>query len=206
MIEAALMGGALPGPWSNWEFVGGTNLLASGATNVEAKYPAGLQPGDLVITTMSPLNESVRTTMVSSGWQHWAQSGQDYVCTARYAPGLAAPVYARAGSNSVFVSVLVFRAQGWSTVSLEAHTSPAVPVTIATHQQNELLIVIGLTPRTTRGWAVSMNGAQPTARVERVNAPAMEIHSANVDFPHQVTGVALDALSGLERNLILTIS
>lgn len=206
MIEAALMGGALPGPWSAWEFIGSTSLLASGATNVEAKYPTGIQPGDLVITTMSPLNESVRTTMVSSGWQHWTQSGQDYVCTARYAPGLAAPVYARAGSNSVFLSVLVFRAQGWSTVSLEAHTSPAVPVMITTQQQNELLIVIGLTPRTTRGWAVSMNGAQPTARVERVNAPAMEIHSANVDFPHQVMGVALDALSGLERNLILTVS
>lgn len=206
MIEAALMGGALPGPWSAWEFIGSTSLLASGATNVEAKYPTGIQPGDLVITTMSPLNESVRTTMVSSGWQHWAHSGQDYVCTARYAPRLAAPVYARAGSNSVFVSVLVFRAQGWSAVSFAAHTSPAVPVTITTQQQNELLIVIGLTPRTTRGWAVSMNGAKPTARVERVNAPAMEIHSANVDFPHRVAGVALDALSGLERNLILTVS
>lgn len=206
MIEAALMGGSLPGPWSAWEFVGSTSLLASGPAMVEAKFPAGIQPGDLVVTIMSPLNETIRTTLTAAGWQHWAQGNQDYVCTARYVDGLAPPAYARSGSNSIFVSVLVFRAQGWSTVKLEAHVSPASPINVTTQLQNVLLLAIGLTPKTTRGWAVSMAGADPTARVERVNAPALQVYSANVGFPLQVTGVAVDALSGAERNLILTVS
>jgi len=205
MIEAALMGGALPGPWSAWEFVGSTSLLASGAARVDAKFPADVQPGDLVVAIMSPLNESIRTTMSATGWQHWAQSNQDYVCTARYADGLAPPAYARAASNSIFVSVLVFRSQGWSTVKLEAHVAPANPITITTQLQNVLLLAIGVTPKTTRGWAVSMTGAVPEARVERALAPALQAYSANIDFPHQVEGIAVDALSGEERNLILTI-
>lgn len=74
MIEAALMGGALPGPWSAWDFVGSTSLLASGATTAEAKFPAGVQPGDLVVTIMSPLNETIRTTMSAGGWKHWSKA------------------------------------------------------------------------------------------------------------------------------------
>lgn len=206
MIEAALMGGALPGPWSAWDFVGSTSLLASGATTAEAKFPAGIQTGDLVVTIMSPLNETIRTTMSAAGWQHWAQGNQDYVCTARYESGLAAPAYSRASSNSIFVAVLAFRAQGWSSVKLEAHVSPAASVTVTTQLQNVLLLAVGVTPKTTRGWAVSMTGAEPTARVERINAPALQAYSANIGFPHQVTGVSVDALSGAERNLILTVS
>lgn len=206
MIEAALMGGSLPGPWSAWEFVGSTSLLASGAATVEAKFPAAVLPGDLVVTIMSPLNETIRTTMSGAGWQHWSQATQDYVCTARYVEGLAPPAYARAGSNSIYVSVLAFRAQGWSTVKLEAHVSPASPIDVTTQLQNVLLLAIGVTPKTTRGWSVSMVGADPAARVERTLAPAMQAYSANIDFPHQVEGVAVDALSGAERNLILTIS
>jgi hypothetical protein len=206
MIEAALMGGSLPGPWSAWVFVGSTSLLASGAAKVEAKFPNGVQPGDLVVTIMSPLNETIRTTMSAAGWQHWAQATQDYVCTARYVDGLAPPAYTRAGSNSIFISVLVFRAQGWSTVKLEAHVSPASPMNVITQLQNVLLLAIGLTPKTTRGWSVSMSGTDPTARVERNLAPAMQVYSANIDFPHQIDGIAVDALSGDERNLILTIS
>lgn len=199
------MGGSLPGPWSAWEFVGSTSLLASGAARVDAKFPAGVQPGDLVVAIMSPLNESIRTTMSAAGWQHWAQATQDYVCTARYADGLAPPAYARAASNSIFVSVLVFRAQGWSTVKLEAHVAPARPINVTTQLQNVLLLAVGLTPKTTRGWSVSMAGADPVARVERALAPALQVYSANIDFPHEVAGVAVDALSGDERNLILTI-
>lgn len=206
MIEAALMGGALPGPWSPWEFIGSTSLLASGATTAEAKIPSGAEPGDLVITIMSPLNETIPTTMTALGWQHWAQGNQDYVCTARYVAGLASPTYSRAASNSIFVSVLVFRAQGWSTVKLEAHVSPAEPVSVTTKLQNELLLAVGVTPKTTRGWSVTMVGSDPAARIERVNAPAMQIYSANVDYPHQITAISVDALSGAERNLILTVS
>lgn len=206
MIEAALMGGTLPGPWSSWTFVGSTSLLASGATSVEAKLPVGVLPGDLVVAVMSPLNEAVQTTMTAGGWQHLAQGSQDYVCTARYATGLASPVYARAASNSICVAVLVFRAQGWSTVSLKAHIAPAAPVAVGTKLQNELLLAIGITPKTTRGWSLTAQGVSATARVERINAPALQVYSANVDFPQEVSGVAVDALSGQERNLILTIS
>lgn len=205
MIEAALMGGALPGPWSAWEFVGSTSLLASGATTVVAKFPAGVQPGDLVVTIMSPLNESIKTTMTASGWQHWAQGVQDYVCTTRFAEGLAAPSYAREASNSIFVSVLVFRAQGWSTVKLEAHLSPAAPVTVTTQLQNVLLLAVGVTPKTTRGWAISMTGPEPEARLQRTLAPAVQAYSANIGFPQKVTGISVDALSGDERNLIFTV-
>lgn len=206
MIEAALMGGALPGPWAAWEYVGSTSLLASGSTKVEAKFPAGIRSGDLVVTIMSPLNETIRTTMSAAGWQHWAQGNQDYVCTAQYAPDLSPPAYSRAASNSISVSVLVFRAPGWSSVKLEAHVSPAAPITVATKLQNVLLLAIGVTPKTTRGWSVSMSGASPSARVERVSAPAMQVYSVNIDLPRQVTGISVDALSGLERNLILTAS
>lgn len=200
------MGGALPGPWSPWEFIGSTSLLASGAATVEVKFPAGVQSGDLVVTILSPLNEAISTRMVAPGWQHWAQGAQDYVCTARYAAGMASPAYARAGPNSIFVCVLVFRAQGWSDVRLEAHISPAAALSLTTKMQNELLLVVGLTPKTTRGWAVSMSGADPIARIERSNAPAIQVYSASVEFPRQVTDIAVDALSGAERNLILAVS
>lgn len=206
MIEAALMGGALPGPWSSWEFVGSTSLLASGLAPVVAAMPEGIEVGDLIVTLMSPLNEAVGTTMSAPGWQHLASGGQDYVCAARHASDLAAPIYVRSASNSIFIAVLAFRAQGWSTIKLEAHVSPATPLNVTTSLQNELLLCIGVTPKTTRGWEVHMNGAEPAERVRRSNAPAMQVYSANVDFPRLVSGISVDALSGEERNLILTVS
>ncbi|OUM34743.1 hypothetical protein B8W72_09780 [Pseudomonas putida] len=206
MIEAALMGGALPGPWSSWEFVGSASLLASGIVPVAAPMPEGVEAGDLIVALMSPLNEAVGTTMPVAGWQHLSSGGQDYVCAARYTSALAAPRYVRSASNSIFITVLAFRAQGWSTIKLEAHVSPAVPLNVTTSLQNELLLCIGVTPKTTRGWEVHMSGAEPVDRVQRNNAPAMQVYSANVDFPHQVSGISVDALSGSERNLILTVS
>lgn len=206
MIEAALMGGALPGPWSNWEFVGSASLLASGLLPVAAAMPEGVEVGDLVVALMSPLSEGVGTRMSAPGWQHLSSGGQDYVCAARYTPDLASPVYVRSASNSIFITVLAFRAQGWSTIKLEAHVSPAAPLSVTTSMQNELLLCIGVTPKTTRGWEVHMNGAEPVERVRRSNAPAMQVYSANVDFPHLVSGISVDALSGDERNLILTVS
>lgn len=200
------MGGSLPGPWAPWEFIGSTTLLASGATAVEGKFPPDIQEGDLVVAVMTSRTETIRTTMSSAGWQRWAQGPQDYVCTARYAQGLEAPVWQRGGSNSIFVSVLAFRASGWSAVRLETHASPAQPVAVTTRLQNELLLAIGITPQTTRGWTCSMSGADPVARVERALSPAVQVYSANVDFPHLISGIAVDALSGDERNLILTVS
>lgn len=206
MIEAALMGGALPGPWSRWEFVGSTSILASGLAPVAVAMPEGIEVGDLIVMLMSPLNEAVETTMSAPGWQHLSSGGQDYVCAARYTPDLASPIYVRSASNSIFIAVLAFRAQGWSTIKLEAHVSPATPLNVTTSLQNELLLCIGVTPKTTRGWEVHMNGAEPVERVRRSNAPAMQVYSANVDFPHLVSGISVDALSGSERNLILTVS
>jgi len=200
------MGGSLPGPWAPWEFVGSTSLLASGSVASAAKFPAGVRSGDLVVAIMSPLNEGSGTTMSAPGWDHWAKGTQDYVCTARYEEGLPPPVYTRAGVNSSFISVLVFRALGWSTVKLQAHVSPAASISVTTKSQNELLIAIGVTPKTTRPWVVSMNGANPVARVERNNAPAMQVYSANVEYPRQVSEIRVDAPSGAERNLILTVS
>lgn len=206
MMEAALMGGILPGPWSSWEFIGAANLLASGTAPVEVNFPSGIQAGDLVVAVMSPLGESIKTVMTATGWQHWALGVQDYVCTARYAPGLSPPKWTREKSNSLFLSVLVFRASGWSSVKLESHASPAAPIDVTSHLQNELLLCIGITPRTTSGWAVHMTGASPTARVERALAPAMQVYSANIDYPHEVSDIYVDALSGAERNLILSVS
>jgi hypothetical protein len=206
MIEAALMGGSLPGPWSSWEFVGSTELLATGVTPVEALFPSGVQTGDLAVAIMSPRNEGVGTKMAAPGWQHWTPGEQDYLCTAKYAPGLQAPKWLREATNAVFVCVLAFRAQGWSSISLEAHMAPATPVSLTTRLQNELLLCIGLTPNTTRGWTVNMTGAEPAVRLDRMLSPALHISSANVEFPRLVSGVAVDALSGAERNLILSVS
>lgn len=206
MIEAALMGGALPGPWSSWEFVGATELLSTGVAPVEVSFPPGVQDGDLVVAVVSPRNESVGTNMVAPGWQHWAPGEQDYLCTARYVPGLQAPRWLKEASNALFVSLLAFRASGWSSISLEAHMAPAVPVRITTRLQNELLLCIGLTPNTTRSWSVTMTGVQPAIRLDRTLSPALHISSASVEFPQVVSGVAADALSGAERNLILSVS
>lgn len=201
-----MMSGLLPGPWSSWEFVGSASQVASGSSAVEATFPVGVQPGDLVVALMSPRSETVKTEMAVAGWQRWTQGNQDYVCTARYSPSLPPPTYTRVGPSPIFVAVLAFRAQGWSSVRLESHVSPAAPVSVTTRMQNELLLAIGVTPQTTRSWEVSMSGAAPVARVERINAPAMQVYSASIDFPHQVTGVLVDASSGAERNLVLTVS
>ena len=206
MIEAAFMTGLLPGPWAAWEFVGAASLRDGGTTTVDALFPAGIQPGDLVVATMSPSSEAGRTVMTADGWQHLTPGPQDYLCTARYAAGLEAPVYVREGRNSIFVSVLVFRAKGWTTVKLEAHVSPATPLTVSTRRQNVLLLAIGITPRSTQSWTGSMTGAKPTARVERESTPAMQVYSANVDLPHQVTEIMVDAPQGSERNMVLSVS
>lgn len=206
MIEAALMGGSLPGPWSSWEFVGGTELLSTGLTPAGAAFPSGLQPGDLIVAVMSPRSEGIGTKMATPGWQHWTPGGQDYLCTARYETGLQAPRWLKDASNALFVCVLAFRAPGWSSVSLESHMAPAAPLSITTRMQNELLLCIGLTPNTTRAWAVNMDDAEPVTRLDRTLSPALHISSTNIAFPQVVYGVAVDALSGAERNLILSAS
>jgi hypothetical protein len=34
----------------------------------------------------------------------------------------------------------------------------------------------------------------------------MQVYSANIDYPHEVSDIYVDALSGAERNLILSVS
>lgn len=206
MIEAALMGGALPGPWFDWEFVGSTELLTNGLAPAEASFPTGIQPGDLVVALMSPRNESIGAKMTTPGWEHWTPGGLDYACTARYTQDLQPPRWVRDAGNALFVCILAYRAAGWTSISLKSHSSPANPVSIATRLQNELLLCIGLTPATTRGWAVTMSGAEPSVQVDRPLSPAMHVSSASVDFPRMVSGIAVDAVSGAERNLIFSVS
>ncbi|MDF2795135.1 MAG: hypothetical protein K0S85_2888 [Pseudomonas orientalis] len=206
MIEAALMGGALLGPWSKWEFVGGTELLSTGLAPEEAAFPSGVQIDDLIVAVMSPRHERVSTKMDTPGWQHWTPGSQDYLCTARYEPGLQAPRWLKDAYNALFVCVLAFRAPGWSSINLESHMAPATPLSITTRMQNELLLCVGLTPNTTKGWAVNMDDAEPVTRLDRVLSPALHISSTNIAFPQVVSGIAVDALSGAERNLILSVS
>ena len=198
------MGGGLLGPASAWQFIGVTNLLSSGATPTEPMFPNGIQAGDLVVGVMSPFNEAIKSTMTSIGWQLWDNGTQDYVCAARYTPGLPPPKWEKAGLNPLFVSVLVFRAPGWSSVQLASQVSPAAPVDVTTRARNELLLSIGITPRTTKGWAGYMPGALAIARIERPIAPAMQVYSANIETPRLMSGIYVDASSGAERNLILS--
>lgn len=204
MIEALLMGGGLLGPASAWAFIGAVNLLSGGPNPVQPKFPSGIQTGDLVVGIMSPMDESVAVSMTSSGWQNWGTRSQDYACAARYAPGLAAPKWTKSSSNMVFVSVLVFRAPGWSSVRLESQAAPASPKTVDVQASNELLLSIGMTPGTTKAWAGHMPGELAVSRVQRENAPAMQVFSANVDRPRQVSGIYVDATSGAERNLLIS--
>ncbi len=197
------MGGDM-GPPEPWSFVGVTNLLATGAVQAEPRFPASIQPGDLVVGVMSPYDESVPTAMTTLGWMHFANRSQDYICAARYVPDLALPKWERAGGSALFISLLVFRARSWSVVRLESHISPAAPVDVPCVTRNELLLSIGITPRTTRSWVGHMPDEAPVARVERALAPAMQIYSANIDNPRLVSGVYVDAASGAERNLILS--
>jgi hypothetical protein len=204
MMEAAFMGGGLLGPRSAWLFIGVTNLLSDGSAPAAPQFPSGVQPGDLVVGVMSPRNETIHTAMTSEGWQRWDNGTQDYVCAAKYAPGLAPPRWEKAATNPLYVSVLVFRAPSWSSIKLEAQISPAAPVDITTRAQNELVLSVGITPQTTKGWTGYMPGAVATARVERTLSPAVQVYSANIEYPKQLLGVYVDTLSGAERNLILT--
>lgn len=98
------------------------------------------------------------------------------------------------------------RAPGWSSVKLESHAYPATPIDVTSHLQNELLLCIGITPRTTSGRGGHMTGSTPATRVERSLAPAMQVYSANIDYPHEVPDIYVDALSGAEQNLTLSVS
>lgn len=198
------MGGGLRGPGSAWKFVGAVNLLSGGTGTVQPTFPSGIQPGDLVVGLMSPLNETVAVTMTTPGWERWGSQSHDYACAARYVPGLLPPKWEKVRANSLYVSVLVFRAPGWSTVQLEAQTVPASPVSVDVQASNQLLLSIGLTPGTTRSWVGHMPGEVATARVQRANSPAMQVYSATIGSPRKVTGIYVDASSGTERNLLIS--
>lgn len=204
MIEALLMCGDQQGPLSAWSFVGAMTILSSGTGPVTPKFPAGVQPGDLVVGIMSPLKESGPVIMTSTDWLKWGTRAHDYACAARYVQGLSLPRWEKSESNSVFAAVLAFRAAGWSTVQIESQTAPAAPVSVISRARNELLISIGITPGTTKAWVGYMPGQLVTPRVERVLAPAMQVYSANIESPRNISGVYVDAASGAERNLIIS--
>ncbi len=201
MIEAMMMCGA-QGPATAWEVVGTTSLLTSGPLAVVADFPAGTREGDLVVALMSPLNESISTVMVSEGsWARWTPGQQDYLCTARYTTGLAAPRWQKGESTSLFVAVVVFRAPGWATVQLESNLSPAMPVTVRAQASNQLLLNIGLAP-TTSNWVGHVPSLDAGSRISRRTAPAMQLYSASIDDPGQYPDIYITPFSC--RNLILT--
>ena len=204
MMEALLMGGGLLGPASAWTFVGVVNLISGGTGPAQPKFHGAIQPGDLVIGLMSPLYETEAVTMTTAGWETWGTRSHDYACAARYTPDLLPPKWEKVRANSLYVSLLVFRAPGWSTVRLEAQNAPAIPVNVDVQANNQLLLSIGITPGTTRSWVGHMPGEVATARVQRANAPALQVYSATVASPRQVSGIYVDAASGSERNLLIS--
>lgn len=204
MIEAALMLGNAQGPVSAWQFVGSTSLLSTDGSATTPGFPAGIREGDLLVGIMSPRTERIQTTMATPGWQRWTTGNQDYLCAARYVRGLAAPKWQKASATGVFVAVMAFRTGSWSTFKLSSESAPAAPVDLGTTVRNSLVLAIGVTPGTTKDWAVHVDGLTPVARIERALSPGMQVYSLSVDYPQPVRGLSVDALSGSERNLILT--
>ncbi|WP_409274342.1 hypothetical protein [Pseudomonas sp. KCJK9111] len=205
MIEAALMLGNVQGSASAWQFIGSTNLLTTDSAPITPGLPAGIREGDLLVGVMSPRSEQAPTEMLTNGWQRWRTGNQDYLCAARYVAGLAAPRWYKGAASGVFTAVLAFRTRAWSTFTLAAQSAPAAPADLGTTVRNSLVLAIGVTPGTTRDWQVSVGGTlAPVSRIERALAPGMQVSSLSVDYPQPVLGLMVDALSGSERNLILT--
>ena len=192
------------GPATAWELVGITQLLTSGPYAVVTDFPVGTQEGDLVVCLMSCLDESVPTTMVSEGnWTHWTPGTQDYLCTARYSAGLAAPRWQKGESTSLYLATLVFRAPGWSTVQLESNQSPASPVAITVQARHQLLLNLSVAPKTS-SWVGHMPSLAAGSRLSRRTTPAMQVYSADIEDPGQYPGIYATSSSRTERNLILS--
>ncbi|MBD8598735.1 hypothetical protein [Pseudomonas sp. CFBP 8772] len=204
MIEVLFMGGEEAGPSVPWALIAADSHLSVGATPAEVNFPAGTQPGDLVVALASPGSEAIKTRFMASGWQHFSEGDQDYLCAARYAPGLALPRWEKSASNTLGLAVMTFRAQGWSRLQLESHISPAQPVNVSTRAPNELLISIGITPRSTQAWIGHMTGAPQSSVVSVASEPALQVYWSNVTLPKTITDIYVDAPSGVERNLILS--
>lgn len=206
MIEAAMLLGRSGGVLSPWEYIGYTELLTTSAANATVQIPAEAQAGDLLVAIMSPGNESIKTEMISGGWQRFSTGNQDYVCVTRLTDFTERPTYKKDAANAVFASIFVFRSAGWSSASLAANNSPYNQVSITTEGRNCLILTIATTPGFAGSWTPGMSGGAQFPRRLRVNSPAMAIYSANIAEPSLVTNIFVNARDGTERNIILTIS
>lgn len=210
MIETVLLMGGQQGPLSAWQFVG-QNAVVSNALSVEAAFPAGIQPGDLVVAVMSNRNDPgamvTNLPMNVEGWFTWgdrtATTKFDVVCAACYRDGLLAPTWQQDASRYLHINVLVYRAPGWSSVKLESQKAPYALVDVTTSVKNTLILSIGVTPGTVGIWGSALSGAQ-TKRYDSPYSPAMFVGDANVASLATVTGIGVDASPGAERHLILT--
>lgn len=211
MIEAALLMGGQQGPLSAWQFVG-QNAVVSNGLSVEVAFPAGIQPGDLVVAVMSNRNDGgamvTNLPMNVDGWFTWgdrtATTKFDVVCAACYRDDLLPPKWQQDASRYLHINVLVYRAPGWSSVKLESQKAPYALVDVATNVNNTLILSIGVTPGTTSRWVSTLSGVAQTKRYDSPYSPAMFVGDANVANPATVTGIGVDASPGAERHLILT--
>lgn len=204
MIEAAMMMGGQSGPMAAWQYVGVATSLTSGSADATVSFPAGVQPGDLVVAVMAYGTEGQVIKMAEPGWLKWGNSSNDFVCAAAYREGMAPPRWTRSGSVRVRLALYAFRANGWSSIRLEHQNGPAVASAVKTIVPNTLILNLGVTPGTTGSWSGYMTGATQTSRYRSDSSPAMVLYSANVPEPKEVTNIRVNASSGYERNFILT--
>ncbi|MEE1914997.1 hypothetical protein V0R52_01185 [Pseudomonas asiatica] len=206
MIEAAMLLGKSSGALSPWEFIGSTELLTTSSANITLQIPVDAQPGDLLVAVMSPGNESIKTEMLSGGWQRLTTGSQDYVCVTRLTDFTERPTYKKSAANAVYASLAAFRSSGWSSVSLVANNAPYELESVTTEANNSLILSIATTPGFAGAWTAGMTGGSQTPRRLRVSSPAMAVYSANIVKPSLATNIFVNARHGSERNIILAIS
>lgn len=102
---------------SMWEYIDSTELLTTSSAIAVLQIPAGAQVGDLLVAVISPGNESIKTEMISGGWQRLTSGDQDYVCVTRLTSFTERPSYRKAAANAVYATLAAFRSSGWSSVS-----------------------------------------------------------------------------------------
>lgn len=206
MIEAAMLLGKSSNSLSTWEYIDSTELLTTSSANAVLQIPAAAQVGDLLVAVISPGNESIKTEMISGGWQRLTSGDQDYVCVTRLTSFTERPTYRKAAANAVYATLAAFRSSGWSSVSLVAHNSPHKSESVEAVSNNNLILSIATTPGFAGSWTARINGSSQVPRKLRVNSPAMAIYSANIAQPSLITNISVDARDGTERNIILTVS
>lgn len=191
---------------SPWEYVGSTESLTTSAASVTLQIPNAAQPGDLLVAVMSPGNESIATELTSGGWQRMTPGNQDYVCVTRLTAFTERPTYKKGSANAVYACLAVFRAAGWSSVSLVGNNAPYKRLALTTETDNTLILSLATTPGFAGSWTAGMTGGSQFVRRLRATSPSLAIYSADIAKPTDVSNIFVNARDGTERNIILAIS